>query len=300
MKYSYLDIYNNQLENKTFLSDEIKRFYGFSINYYKDKLDKRTLYLFIRHIEGFEKFMFYHFPEIQVLNNIKEIHIEEFRDFCIEGLKNSKKTVNSKLTSLRYFFKYLTEEELINYNITLNVKKFKIREKDNPTHFKSSDLKILFYEMRKFKYGIRDVVISKIVLTMGLEIKDILNLKISELNLDNKMIITSNKAYPIGDSLYMELKDYLYIREKINTKDSEYLFLSKSGTEYSIRSFQLLFKKAMTNTNIPLKLSPRFLRTTFLYNMAKVIEEDELKLLSNQEKVGHYYKLLENPLQTII
>ena len=300
MKYSFLDIYNNDLEESTFLSNEIKRFFYYAIRHYKDKLDKRTIYLIMRHVEGFERFLYYQFPTVKSINELNEEHLAAFKDFCINGLKNAKRTVNSKLTSLRYFFKFLSEEGLVQYNIALNIKKYKIIENEIPTHFNTRDLTILFSEMRKIQYGIRDIAICKIILTTGIEIQDVLDLKLGQLNLDTKNIVVSDKVYPLGDNLLKDLRDYLYIRNEIDIKDSDYIFLSRRGTPYSIRSFQILFKKAMTNTDIPVNLSPRFLRTTFLYNMAKVIEEAELKEIANQDKVGHYYKILKNPLQNII
>lgn len=300
MKYSFLDIYNNELEEPTFLSNEIKRFYYFAIRKYRDKLDKRTIYIIMGQIEGFEKFMFHQFPSINNISDLNEDHLAAFKDFCINGLENAKRTVNSKLTSLRYFFQFLSEEGLIQYNIALNIKKYKIIENDIPTHFNSSDLTILFSEMRKIRYGVRDIAISKIILTTGIEIKDVLDLKLGQLDLDTKRITISDKVYPLGDNLLIDLKNYLNLRNEIDVKNSDYIFLSKRGTPYSVRSFQILFKQAMTNTEIPVELSPRFLRTTFLYNMAKVIKEEELREIASQDKVGQYYKLLKNPLQNII
>ena len=60
------------------------------------------------------------------------------------------------------------------------------------------------------------------------------------------------------------------------------------------------FKAAMLDTSIAPTLSPRFLRTTFLYNMAKVVAEEELRDLTNQNKLNQYYDYLKNPLQNLI
>lgn len=299
MNYTYLNEYKLKLENVTFLSDEIKRFYSFSIKYYYNKLDKRTIYLFIRHIEAFEKFLFFEYPTINSLNDINEEHLIKFKDFCYYGLKNSKKTINSKLTSLKYFFNYLYLQKLIPYNFVLNIKKYKIQTQDHPVIFKSSDLKIIFSEMRNNIYGSRDIAICKLILTTGIDIKEILNIKVNDIDLNNKILTISNKTYPIGGSLLTDLHSYLCIRKNLDKNNSNYLFLSRSGTPYSIRSFEMFFKKSLTNTNC-YKLSPKFLKTTFLYNMAKVTDINQLKILTNQNKLSHYYKLLNNPLHNII
>lgn len=300
MVYKFLNDYDGPLLNDTFLSDRIKKFFAYANFYYQNKLDKRTIYLMVRHIEAFEKFMYYQFPQIQDIQSITETQISDFRDFCSNGLKNDKKTVNSKLTSLKYFFKYLTEEGLIKYNIVLNITKLKNPQSKKPTFFKSSDLKVLFSEMRTFQYGVRDIVISKIVLTTGLEIQEILNLKLSNIDIENKNIIIKDKVYPIGDNLMMDFKDYLNIRKDLNINNSNFLFLSKVGTVYSARSYQTLFKRAITNTNIPTHFTPRYLRSTFLYNMARVTREEDLRVIAEQNQLHHYYELLKNPLQNLI
>lgn len=299
MNYPYLSDYKLKLENTTFLSDEIKRFYSFSIKYYKDKLDKRTIYLFVRHIEAFEKFMYFEYPNINSLIDLKEDHLIQFKTFCRHGLKNSKKTINSKLTSLKYFFNYLYEQSLIPYNFVLNVKKFKLQTKYTPTYFQSSDLKVIFSEMRTNIYGSRDISICKFILTTGVDINEVLNIRLESIDFNNKTFNINDKIYPLGDNLLIELKNYLSVRSSIDKNKSKYLFLSRSGTPYSIRSFERFFKKALTNTNY-YNLSPKFLKTTFLVNMARVSNIEQLKILTNQTKLDHYYKLLDNPLQNII
>lgn len=297
--YTYLEDYKLNLNLNTFLSDEIKDFYIFALDYYKYELNKRTIYLIIRHIESFEKFLFFEHANLTNINQLSELHLNGFKDFCFNGLKNSKKTINSKLTSLKYFFNYLYIKNLIPYNFVLNINKYKIYNNTPPKIFNSSDLILIFNEMRSNIYGCRDICISKLILTTGIDIKDILMIKVTDISLDDKTLIINEKTYPLGDNLLNELREYLSIRNSINKNDSNYLFLSRNGTPYSVRSFEIFFKKAITNTNI-YNLSPKFLKTTFLYNMAKVTHIEDLKNLTNQTKLDHYYKLLDNPLLNII
>lgn len=299
MKYEFLKIYDEPLQEDTFLSNNIKRFYYYLKTHYKDKLKNETIYLIHRQIEGFERFIYHQYPNFNSISDISESHLIAFRDFCIDGLKNDKKTVNSKLTALRYFYKYLKYEELVPYNLTLNVAKLKTVDK-KPTIIKTSDLKILFSQMRKRNYGIRDIGICKIILTTGLEIREVLKLKVEDLDLENDLLTIGNDVYPLGNEVSKDLKEYLIIRESMNVQGIPYVFLSQMGTPYSIRSFQMFFKKAITDTNIPLNISPRYLRTTFLYNMARVTKEDDLREITQQTQLKQYYRLLSNPLNNII
>lgn len=303
MVYNFLNLYKDFNED-TFLSEAIKKFYYYSVNYYKDNLDKRTIILFIRNLEGFEKFLFFQYPNIKNIKEIEEEHILAFRDFCKDGLNNSNKTINYKITSLKYFFDYLANnEKIIPYNKVLNIKNLRLKtiESNTPNIISSSNLKILFEEMRNSIYGCRDITISKLILTTGIDIEIILKLKESDLDIINKTITICGEIYPLSDNTIKDLREYLNLRYTLNTNNSNYLFLNKYGTNYTSRSYQLFFRKAVVNCpNIPNETTPRNLKATFIYNMAKVVEENELKEITNQNKVDHYYSFLKNPLQDII
>lgn len=298
MEYDYIELYKKPLLHETFLTKYIKMFYRYAID--NCNLDERTLYLYIRNLEQFEKFIKFEFKDIKSINDIEEEHIEKYKDFCTNGLNNREKSVNGKLTALRYFFQYLADEEVIKYNIVLNIKKYKIDVKEYPDIFKNGELKRLFAAMREHRYGIRDVVISKIILLTGLEVAEVINLTIDNIDIDNKLIILNSRAYPLGNEISKDIRDYLLIRRELDVKGSIELFLNQKGLPYSIRSYQLLFKQCVIKADIPKKLSPRHLRTTFLFNMAKVLEEEEIRKVVDQTKIDHYYKLLKNPLQNLI
>ncbi|MBS5926228.1 MAG: tyrosine-type recombinase/integrase [Clostridium paraputrificum] len=302
MEYNFLDAYQNGKIENTFLSQHINKFYFAALDYYKNKLSKKSIYLILRRIESFEKFMYYQYPAITELNDIKEEHIESFKTFCSEGLKNSNKTVNGKLTALKYFFKYLSDKELINYNICLNVPKLQNPLIYKTTHFSHSDLKILFSTMRKDKFGIRDLLISIFILRSGMSVAEVLNMKLGNVIYERYSITSpvTGKEYPLDSDVFLDIKHYMYIRSELNVRSSDFLFLSKIGTNYSVRSYEIYFKKAIEKTNLPSSLSPRYLRTTFCSNMARIANEEDLKEILQQEKVDHYYKLFKNnPLRNI-
>ena len=102
--------------------------------------------------------------------------------------------------------------------------------------------------------------------------------------------------------LYSDLFNYLLLRKELlkPNLNSNYLFLSQRGTQYSIRSYEKKFKEAIIKSNnIDLNLSPRNLRSTFLYQLAKIIsDENELKLISRQKSLDKYLK--QTPLKDLI
>ena len=300
MEYKFLSVFNEPLIDDTYMTSLIKNFYCYAINYYQNKFTKRTMYIYLRYIESFERFMYYQFENINNVRDIKEEHILAYKDFCIDGLKNTKRTINNKLTALKLFFKYLQENDLVLYNVVLNVTLYKIDTKEFPEVIKTSELLILFDSFRKLQYGIRDLVICKIILNLGFDISETLKLHLDAIDVENKSLTYNDNIYPLGDNLLVDIKNYLEVRNQLDKNNSSYLFLNSIGNLLSIRSFEQHFKKAIVNTNLPLKYSARYLKSTFLFNMAKVLSEDELKRISNQNKLSHYYKLLDNPINNLI
>lgn len=298
IEYKFLHEYKMPLTGETFLTKYINSFYTSSLKMYKDVLEKSSIYIMLKQTQGFEKFMYYKYPKITDLNDIEEIHLLEFRNFCFYGLFNHRNTVNNKLTSLRHFFDYLADKNLVDYNLALSVKKLKTENCKLPTVFTYDQLKILFASLYA-KNRLIALIISRIVLTTGAKIQDILAITIGDLNMTDKIISINSSLYPIGNELYNDLRKYLLIRREYNIYGRGTLFIAKKGKEYSIRVYQMHFREAIKGTSIPQNLSPRYLRTTFLYNMAKVVEENKLKEISNQNKLDHYYKLLKNPLQKL-
>ena len=300
------DILSNYINDKSTTHILNKYIYAFMkyLNSSK-KLDQKTLYLHIKYVELFDKYLYYYHQTLD-LKDINEKTIDEYKLFCRDSLKNNNKTINKKLNSLNKFFSYLTKyKKLYPYNIMLNVSYVKNEEEKKPTIFSTSELILLFDMMRKYIYGYRDISVSKIILETGLLTKDVLNLKIDQLSIENKMLyITGPKdekrIYELSSNLINELIQYLHLRDSFNKNDSEYLFLSKRGNKYSIRSYQLFFEEAVLRCNLANTYTPRHLRSTFLYNISKIVKEDRLKEIASQNTLKQYYELAENPLRNII
>lgn len=318
MNYLYLNEYKNLKSIKTFLSKEINQyFYSVNNNIKKgsEKINTSTLKVRISNIIKFEKFLYCAYPEIDSINVLCEKHIESFKDFCKKALKNSNKSVNIKLTSLKYFFDFLCKKNVIAYNYVLNVKTFKVLENDYPPILSTTQISLLFNELRKNKYGERDVLISKMILFTGKKISDIFNLTINDINLQKKIVTINDLTLTLTDSLYDSFSKYLSLRNDLDKNYSINLFLAKSGKKYSIRAYQLAFKAAILNIDtIEEKISPKNLKYTFIYNIVKIQDDiDIVKDITNQEKLEHYYQLAnkksnkkviesiyKNPLNSII
>ncbi|WP_321835647.1 tyrosine-type recombinase/integrase [Clostridium butyricum] len=268
------------------------------------KLNNKTIYINIKYIEMFDRYLYYFYPNATV-TDINEYHVEMYKDFCVHQLKNTNKTINKKLKALNRFFSHLTDKGLYQYNFMLNIRHLKNEEEHSPTIMSTSEIRILFSQMRQYIYGIRDVCICKLILQTGLNIHDILNICLDHISLSEKTIFITlknkeKKIYSLSDSLMNELYNYLELRTTFDSNCSPYLFLSKRGNKYSIRSYQMFFDEAVRRCDFKIAYTPRNLRSTFLYNMSLLVEDSKLQEIAGQQTVKQYYELHLNPLRNII
>ena len=265
--------------------------HSYKINYYNIMLFDKYLYMKY----GDKDFS---------ISDIKEKHIKEFLDFSYNVMKNKPITINQKLVSLRLIMKYICNYyEVLPYNIALMVPKMKI-EHVNPQSISYSDIKRILSILRDKNYGIRDVCICKIIMTTGMKITSIFNMKVSDIDIKNRLIRYNNLGkdifYPIQDTLYNDLCSYLDFRSNIKPK-CDNLFVNSSGKPKNIRSFQIAFRNAVIKANLDEAYTAQNLRSSFLYEMGKIIDnEKELSELTDQKIVKQYIALKDNPFNDII
>ena len=305
MFYSELKVKYEQLTNEFFILEDL-------IHDYRDflfahncplKLKRRTKEETLLELYRFDKFLLAAYPDMKKISDIDTKHIENYRLFCKEALKNTNITINKKIRAIRLFFDYLRNvKKIIKYNVALEVSYYSTEEAEHPLHVPKSKLRILIDLMYSEKYGVRDVCITKMLAYLGLRINEIFELSIDSVNLDDKELYIKREngymTYHIPDILYVDLKNYVASRNDIHASDNT-LFLSNTGKPYPIREYQRKFKYAVIDADFKEPFTPRNVRATFAYYMAKNLKEEKLQLLLDQYKVEQYYiddDIIDNPL----
>lgn len=261
------------------------------------KLQNRTSTEILFELQKFDKFLLIAYPSLKSITEIEVTHIEDYKRFCVEGLGNTYPTTNKKLRAIRKFFDFLRDiNHIIKHNVALEVSYFYEDTDNQPVHIPGSRLKLLMDIMYNYKYGVRDVCITKLIALMGLRIGEIFELSYKSVNLQAKELYVKRDAdtitFPIPDLLYVDLKEYVGVRVDIVNSTKNYesnLFLSSTGNEYPLRSYQKRFKAAVVEADFKEIYTPRNVRATFAYYMAKNIGEDRLKMIMAQDKVDQYY-----------
>lgn len=253
----------------------------------------------------FDKYLYMKYGNTDFsIRDVKEEHIQDFLDFCHKVMKNKPITINQKLVSLRLIMKYICKYyNVLPYNIALMVPKLKI-ETVKPQSISYSDIKKILTILRDKNYGIRDVCICKIIMTTGMKITSIFSMKVSDIDIENRLIKYNNSGkdifYPIQDTLYNDLCRYLNFRNSIKPK-CDNLFINSSGKPKNIRSFQIAFRNAVIKANLDEAYTAQNLRASFLYEMGRILsDENELSELTDQKVVKQYIALKENHFNNII
>lgn len=167
-----------------------------------------------------------------------------------------------KLSALRKFFTLMKDNNFITGNPVNTVKSPVKEEKDPPILYKN-EYKALLFEASGDP---RNYAILQTFLQTGIRVSELVNLKLEDVDLTNKLLIVrqgkgkKDRTIPLEDQALSAISKYLETREKDN---EEYLFLAKNQTSLDVRSVRYMVHKYMQKAGITKKASVHTLRHTF-------------------------------------
>ncbi|MEF3254845.1 MAG: tyrosine recombinase [Deferribacterales bacterium] len=174
------------------------------------------------------------------------------------------------LSGVSTFFDFLIQEKIYNKNPIENISKPKKWEK-LPKFLNFNEVENLLNAPDKSTpIGFRDSIILKLFYSTGMRVSELVNTKISDLDLKRGIISVIGKGskqrfLPIYTELIDNLKIYLDIRHNyfIRDKDNGYLFLNKNGGKITRVYCWMLIKKYCKIAKIDKDISPHTLRHSF-------------------------------------
>lgn len=246
------------------------------------------------------------FP-LEILDNITREDIEEYMQYLSYYVKDGKEVVNNengkerKLASLRSFYNYYFEAELIEKNPAALVSMPKKHEKaivrlesdevanlldlvENGSNLTKSEAK---YHTKTEK---RDLALVTLLLGTGIRVSECVGLNIKDINFQvNGIRIIRKGGYEaiiyFGEEVETALKDYLAIRNEIipETGHEDALFLSLQKKRITVRAVQNLVKKYASKVTTLKKITPHKLRSTYGTSLYK--ETGDIYLVA--DVLGH-------------
>ena len=222
----------------------------------------------------------------------KSIEYSDIR-FFLMYLKDTKKddntSINRKLSSLRGFYKYLANETVVKSNVFSLVNGPK-RSKKLPRYFEYNELEELFnVPDTRTPLGQRDSLILEMLYATGVRVGELVNIKVSDIDLGRRNIIIlgkGNKERFVTYGEYCEdiLKTYLNTgRVSLNIKQSDYLFLNNNGGRLTDRGVRFILDKLIQKTSLNKNISPHMIRHSFATHLLN----EGCDLLTVQKLLGH-------------
>ena len=230
------------------------------------------------------------FLEKNSVTEPKDITEKLIEEFIITLSKNNfaQSSVHRKVASVRGFAKYLLREEIIEKNIVKNIKN-PLNQNRLPKACNIIDVEALLNAPTDEGFEVRDKAMLELLYGCGLRVSELINVKINDLDFENKIIRVFGKGskerfIPCGEIAVEFIEKYINeLRGNLNTKRSDFLFLTKFGKPMSRMMFWKLIKKYCKRAGLPEDITPHTLRHSFATHLLS----GGADLRSIQEMLGH-------------
>lgn len=250
------------------------------------------LFIFYNYLSQFV----FHKKEIEItlndLNTLKARNIEQYLSYLSfyqlddKQYKNDERGKARKLASLRSFFKYLFNHDMIESNVVSKIDTPKLHNKEiirlennevsrmmnaveNPCEFSKHQQQ---YNKNTFE---RDNAIITLFLGTGIRISELVGLNIESFDFSQNAFLVTRKGgnqttLYFSKEVALALKTWLEKRATLNLPEGENaMFISLQNKRISIRAVENLVKKFAQIATPLKKISPHKLRSTFGTNLYK-------------------------------
>ena len=254
---------------------------------FRKELDWNTLKAYRIDLKQFFEYVREDIPEkVTVEAYITELH-----------KKYKPKTIKRKIASVRTYYSYLEENEIIQSNpfrkIKVKFKEISLLPRIIPREEIEKLLNYMYInENRKsekaYKFWLRDVAMIEIFFATGARVYEISNIKAECVNLNSGLIKIMGKG---GKERYIQVvtpeileilkKYYMYNCKEI--KKSGFFFINSRGTRYTEQSIRLMMKKYARMAGIERNITPHMFRHSF----ATYLIEEGVDVSCVQQILGH-------------
>lgn len=223
---------------------------------------------------------------------------EKIEEYITELHKKYKqKTVKRKIASLKAFYNYLEEEEIISYN---PFRKIKVKFKETITLpriiLREEIEKLLNYMydclkknvLTGYKYQLRDIAVVEVLFATGARVYEISNIREDSVNLNSGQIRIMGKGgkeryVQISNSSVLAVLRKYYKQNENEIKKNGCFFINNRGNRYTEQSIRSMLKKYAKQAGIARNITPHMFRHSF----ATYLIEEGVDVSCVQQILGH-------------
>lgn len=254
---------------------------------YRKELDKKTLKAYRIDLRQYFEYVCVDEPD-------KE-KIEEYVTHLHKSYK--QKTVKRKIASMKAFYNYLEETEIIAES---PFRKIKVKFKETvtlPRIIPREEIEKLLNHMYQClnendkasrKFMLRDVAVIEVFFATGARVYEISNIREDSINLNTGLIRLMGKGgkeryVQISNTSILEVLRKYYDENEQAIKKSGYFFVNNRESRYTEQSIRLMLKKYTKQAGIERNITPHMFRHSF----ATYLIEEGVDVSCVQQILGH-------------
>ena len=218
----------------------------------------------------------------------------------------SSSTISRNMVSLRAFYSYITNINIIKSNPISSIKLPKV-DKKLPFILNSEEISALLSAPDgNDPKSLRDKAMLELLYATGIRVSELMSLSISSINLRRGMLICpsagGNRIVPLGKIASAAVSQYLKQGRPalLHGHDDGALFLNYTGTRMTRQGFWKIIKGYSKALGIDKQITPHTLRHSFAAHLleggADLESIGEMMGLSDAASTAVYKKLLENKI----
>lgn len=203
----------------------------------------------------------------------------------------TKTTIERKISTIKSFFKFLSQKGIVEEN-PARMLKFPKKEKKLFKVFNIDDLfNLLEIPDKSTPSGLRDALLMELMYGTGVRVSELVGIKLDDIDFEGLRLRVRGKGkkermIPLADFHIDFIKKYLSVRDQMltgKTIKTDKLFINKFGTALSDRSVRRIVEKYLKIAGLPLDFSPHSFRHSFATHML----ESGADLRTIQSLLGH-------------